>query len=196
VRPALVVSDPALLAGLAPELRRASAMNALAHAAEALAARGANPVCTLAALRAAELLADGLERDGDDALMLGALLAGYAMGSTGFGLHHVLAQTVVRTCGAPHAQANAAILPHALEALRRRAPAPLAALARALGTYPDGLAARVADLAGGVRLRDLGIERDDLPGVAQAALARSTDLANVPPPPSREELERIALAAW
>ena len=53
-------------------------MNALAHALEALYTPLANPVCELAALRAATLIARGLEADERSELALGALLAGYA----------------------------------------------------------------------------------------------------------------------
>ncbi len=44
VRPALVVADPRLMASLPEEPLAATAMNALAHAAESLYAPGANPV--------------------------------------------------------------------------------------------------------------------------------------------------------
>ena len=98
-RPVLVLAEPALMAGQPAEARRASAMNALAHAAEALYGPGRNPVASMAAARAAALLARGVEAGDRDDLALGALLAGYALGSAGFSLHHVLCQTVVRTCG-------------------------------------------------------------------------------------------------
>ena len=65
---------------------------------------------------------------GPRALALGALLAGYVIDSTGLGLHHVLAQTLVRVAGAGHGPANAALLPHTIGALGRRAPEAIAAL--------------------------------------------------------------------
>ena len=104
----------------------ASALNALAHAAEAPCTVGANPVSTLAAHQAARLIVGAYGAAGEpdrDALALGALLAGYAMDSTGYGLHHVLAQTVVQRGLAAHGAANAVLLPHTLAALARRAPA-------------------------------------------------------------------------
>src|SRR5829696_1544161 len=98
VRCALIVCDPALAASQPGEELVASALNALAHAAEAPCTTAANPVSTLAAHEAARLLVAGLGRDGSDrdalqadpsgwtapdrdALALGALLAGYAMDS-------------------------------------------------------------------------------------------------------------------
>ena len=74
----------------------------------------ANPVSTLAAQRGARLLADGMagaEPD-RDAVALGALLAGYAIGGAFYGLHHVMSQTAVREAGVGHGPANACLLPH------------------------------------------------------------------------------------
>ena len=121
VRCSVVVCDPALAASQPTEELAASALNALAHAVEAPCTVAANPVATLAAREAAQLLAGGFEDPSDpdrDALALGALLAGYALGSTGFGLHHVMAQTLVRHGPVGHGQANAVLLPHTAEALR------------------------------------------------------------------------------
>ena len=146
-RPVLVLAAPELMAGQPDDARRASAMNALAHAAEALYGPGRNPVASMAALRAAGLLARGVEEGGRDDLALGAVLAGYALGSAGFSLHHVLCQTVVRVCGTSHSVTNAAVLPHSLAAMAAREPEAIAELAAALGVEPGrpdgpGLGAR------------------------------------------------------
>ena len=109
---------------------------------------------------AAGLLARGVEEGGRDDLALGAVLAGYALGSAGFSLHHVLCQTVVRVCGTSHSVTNAAVLPHSLAAMAAREPEAIAELAAALGTEPDGLTARVSALAGGARL---GLDEAELP---------------------------------
>jgi maleylacetate reductase len=189
-RPVLVLAEPEVMAGQPAEARRASAMNALAHAAEALYGPGRNPVASMAAARAAALLARGVEAGARDDLALGALLAGYALGSAGFSLHHVLCQTVVRTCGTSHSVTNAAVLPYALEAMAAREPEAIAELAAALGVEPGGLAERVSALAGGARLGGEGVGEADLSAVADAALERS-ELAALSPPPGRDELVEI-----
>ena len=177
----------------------ASAMNALAHAAEALYGPVANPVSELAALRAASRLAHGLEsRDEADArpaLALGAILAGYAVGSAGFALHHVVGQTLVRVTGAPHARAYAVLLPHTLRAMVPRAPEQLAQLAEALGAERRAEAApdRVAELAalsGATALSDLGVRADQVDAIVEAVLERP-ELANTPDPPDASELRRL-----
>jgi alcohol dehydrogenase class IV len=195
VRPALVLSDPDLVAGLPGGRRRASALNALAHGAEAVCTVRANPVASMAALRGASEIADGLDEGDDVALVLGALLCGYALDSSGMGLHHVLSQSIVRMLGTPHAETNAAVLPHSLVALRRRAPEAVDALAAALGSEPARLSERVSQLGGGVRLRDLGADAGGLRRAVTTAAQRESDLANIPPVPDRAELEAVALAA-
>ena len=203
VRPSLVLADPDLAASQPPEPRAASAMNALAHAAEALYGPVANPVSELAALRAASRLAHGLEsRDEADArlaLALGAILAGYAVGSAGFALHHVVGQTLVRVTGAPHARAYAVLLPHTLRAMVPRAPEQLAQLAEALGAERRAEAApdRVAELAalsGATALSDLGVRADQVDAIVGAVLERP-DLVNTPDPPDAAELRRLIEAA-
>jgi alcohol dehydrogenase class IV len=186
-RPVLVLAEPELMAGQPADARRASAMNALAHAAEALYGPGRNPVASMAALRAAALLARGVEDGERDDLALGAVLAGYALGSAGFSLHHVLCQTVVRTGGTSHSATNAAVLPYSLAAMAAREPEAIAELAAALGTDVDGLTARVLALAGGAQL---GLSEAGLIAAADAALERS-ELATLAPPPGRDELVKI-----
>ncbi|HWH15567.1 MAG TPA: iron-containing alcohol dehydrogenase, partial [Miltoncostaeaceae bacterium] len=184
------VWDPSLLDTLGAPGRAASAMNALGHAAEAPLTPHASPLARLAADAAVAHLERGLGDGPVDDLALGAMLAGYAIGTAGYGLHHVLAQTVARECGAGHGAANTVMLPHALGALVRRFPG---------RADPDGRIARLADAgaaaAGVERLRDLGVTRDDLDHLATVAAARA-ELHETPPPASREELHALYAAAW
>ena len=203
VRPSTVVADPDLMASQPAGARAASAMNALAHAAEALYGPMANPVSEIAALRGAALLARGLEAaseaDARHALSLGAVLAGYAVGSAGFALHHVVGQTLVRVTGVPHARAYAVLLPHTLRAMVARAPRELAELSAALGAERRAEAApeRVAQLAaraGATHLTDIGMDPDASRAVVEAILTRP-DLGNTPDPPGEDELRGLVEAA-
>ena len=195
VRPALVVADPDLMASAPLTGLAATAMNALAHAMEAMYTPLANPVTDMAALRGAGLLADGITSDPPDgeALALGALLAAYASGSTGIAVHHAVCQTIVRATGAPHAETNAVMLPHSARLMAPRAPGPISEFSRALGDRaddPEAAAAGVARIAarcGHTRLSTLAVSEEHLPGVA-AAVAEHPLLANTPDPPDEEEL--------
>ena len=192
VRPRIVINDPALSASQPDHELAASAANALGHAVEAPVTRGASPVPILAAREAARLLA----RDHDaDALALGALLSGYALDSTGIGLHHVLAQGLARFAGVWHGCANAAMLPHTTAALRRRAPEELAALDAAAGVDMEALARRVAQRAGAQHLREHGVTEETLEICVREALSRP-QLAATPPAADEAEIRALYEAAW
>jgi len=198
VRPAIVLNDPALSASQPEALLAASAANALGHVAEAMLTPNANPVASLAALAGAGHLAAGLpEGEGPEPgrLALGALLAGYAIGSAGYGLHHVLAQTLARCAGVGHGTANAAVLPHSLRSLRERFPARLAELDGALGAAAEDVAAALARRAGASSLGPAGVDREVLERCVDVA-ARRPELALTPPAADRDELRALYAAAW
>lgn len=219
VRPALVIADPELMASAPTAPRAASAMNALAHALESLYSPFANPVCDLAALRAATLLARGIENGaGDDDLAggtggdddfargtgedlaLGAVLAGYACGLTGMAVHHAVCQSIVRTAASPHAETNAVMLPHSARLMLSRAPGALGAFAGALGdpaADPEAAPGRIAKLgahSGHVRLATLGVEEGHVEPVVAAVLEHPL-LAQTPDPPDADELRDFVTQA-
>jgi alcohol dehydrogenase class IV len=200
VRPILVVADPVEMTTLDERRLRASAMNALAHGAEALYGPLANPLATLAALRGLELIAAALDQFPDERdrapLALGALLCAYALDSAGYALHHVVCQTLVRVLGIPHAETNAAMLPRTMAAMRKRAPEEIRSLADALGTDPGKIQSRIQSLGGGRRrLRDLDPDPGRLETALNAIISRP-ELANTPKPPDRAELQRLLERAW
>jgi alcohol dehydrogenase class IV len=202
VRPALVIADPDLMASAPCTRLAASAMNALAHAMEALYTPLRSPVTDIAALRAAALLAGGITREppGREELALGAVLAGWASGSTGIAVHHAVCQTIVRTAGAPHAETNAVVLPHSARLMAGRAPGPMSELAGALGDGagdPEAAAgdiARIAARCGHTRLATLGVTEEHLPAAAAAAASHPA-LALTPDPPTESELLELLRAA-
>ena len=200
VRPRLVIADPDAMTSQPEAELRASSMNALAHGADSLYTPLANPVSVMAALRGAELIATALDQGAGErdraALALGSLLCGYAIDSGRFGLHHVICQTLVRLCGSRHAETNAAILPRAAAFLASQAPEPFGRLAAAIGTDVAGLEPRLLELGGHpAGLGELGADRARLDEAIEAMLARP-ELASVPSPPSRQELERLISASW
>jgi alcohol dehydrogenase class IV len=190
LRCSVVVNDPALSASQPVPDLAASSLNAFGHAVEALCLRHGNPVVDLVAGEASRVLAGAFRPRAEpdrEALALGALLAGYALDASGFGLHHVLAQTLVHEAGIGHGPANAVMLPHTLGALAWRSPAQLDGLAAALGEDPVEIAARICGLTGASRLSELGVASDVLPGCADVA-ARRDELENTPPRADRAEI--------
>jgi len=194
VRPAVVVNDPALSASQPEPELAASALNALGHAAEGPCTPRANPVSTLAALEAARLIVRGFPpRNAGpdrDTLALAALLAGYTIDSTVYGLHHVLSQTLVRLGGIGHGPANAIMLPHTLGALAWRFPAWIERLGEAMGGDPAEFAAALCARTGATRLGELGVEAAALDTCADAAAERP-ELGLTPPRADRAELRAL-----
>lgn len=200
VRPELAIADPEAMTGLAERALRASAMNSLAHGADSLYTPFANPVSRMTALRGAELIAASLDEEraarNRAALAEGSLLCAYAIDSALFGVHHVICQTLVRLCGTPHAETNAAILPRSMSFLAPRAPDWLGPLAESLATDPGGMEARILALGGGpAGLGDLGADRGRLDEALNAMLLRP-ELAFTPEPPTRGELEDLVDRSW
>lgn len=196
VRPRMALADPVAMTGQPPAQLRASAMNALGHAADSLYTPRANPVAEMAALRGATLIATALAEGSDLDLALGSILCGYAIDSAGFGLHHVVCQTLVRLCGTPHAETNAAILPRAVAFLATRAPLSLEPLAAALDTNLDGLEQRLFGLAQPQPLRTLARHPDKLDDALEAMIERS-ELGAVPGPPlTGSDLGGLVDRAW
>ena len=193
VRPRLVVADPQLMASQPLPALAASAMNALAHALEALYVPLRNPLADAAALEAAQLIGSGLRAPEPDRgrLALGSLLGAYALGATGLAVHHVVCQTLVRVAGTPHADTNAVMLPHSLDLMGRRVPDAIARFRSRLGADARELGFR-AGVPG--TLAELGVREEHSGGVVDAALARP-QLANTPDPPGRDELLAYVRAA-
>jgi alcohol dehydrogenase class IV len=107
----------------------------------------------------------------------------------------VLAQTLVRAGGAPHAKANAVLLPHTLAALAWRFPDQAAGLAERLGEDPVDAATRLARLAHAERISTLGIDAAALARCADVAAERA-ELDATPPRADRAELLAIYESAW
>jgi alcohol dehydrogenase class IV len=200
VRPDVVVADPEAMTSLPERSLRASSMNALAHGADSLYTPLANPVSRMAALRGAELIAVSLDQGPAErdraALALGSILCGYAIDSAMFALHHVICQTLVRVCGSPHAETNAAILPRAMAFMVPRAPEQLSSLAAAIGADPAKIEARILELGGNpLGLGAAGADRSKLDPALDSILARP-ELAFAPDPPNRDELRQLIESAW
>ncbi len=189
VRPAVVINDPAVAASQPEAPMLASAMNALGHCAEAPLTVHANPMAIMVADRAVVHIEEGVRELDRDHLALGALLGGYVIGLSGYGVHHVLSQTLVRYKGIEHSTANAAMLPYTAEWLARFHPRRREMLDRIAATART--TARRAGLSG---LADLRVAPSSLPDLAARAAARP-ELDLVPPRPTPQQIEELYRAA-
>ncbi len=202
--PAGIVYEPKLTLDLPRGVSGGTAMNALAHCAEALYVEGRNPEGDEHAIEGARLIGESLPsvlEDGHDleartTLLRGAMHAGAAFGSAGLGLAHAMAQAIGGRYGIAHGAANALCLPPALRFNESVAREEIARFAEALGTADA--AARCEELSrlsGFERLRDLGVPEDELDEVAEAAAARPGALVN-PRRASPAEIAELLRSIW
>ena len=195
--PTAIVYEPELTRELPPETTVGTAMNALAHCAEALYAEGHNSAADEHALAGARLISDGLPRvdsaprdlESRTELLRGACHAGAALAGSMLALAHAMAQAIGGRYGLPHGTLNGICLPPVLRFNTAYAPEAVARFGEAVGARADP-AARVEELAGPNRLRDLGVPEADLPSVALDAAKRSGNRAN-PQPATPEQIERL-----
>jgi maleylacetate reductase len=199
-----IVYEPELTYDLPPGETGCTALNALAHCAEALYVQGRNDEADAEALAGAPLisdslplvLADGRYPEGRRALLEGAMHAGAALAGAGLGLGHAMAQAVGGRYGIAHGAANAICLPPALRFNSEVAAEQIARFARAMGRDDAvGRAQELARLSGFTLLRHLGVPRDDLPALAEAAAERGGAKAN-PRPASADEILALLHSVW
>jgi maleylacetate reductase len=199
-----IVYDPKLTLDLPRAETVGTSLNALAHAAEALYVKGRNPEGDREALAGAALISEWLPKvveDGHDlearrALLEGAMHAGAALAAAGLGLGHAMAQALGGRYGLPHGAMNALALPAALRFNQPVAAAEIARLGEAIGTHdPVSRVEALARLAGFERLRDLGVPKEDLEEIAEAAAARPGARAN-PRPVTPDDVTQLLLSIW
>jgi maleylacetate reductase len=194
-----VVYEPTLTLSLPRGETVGTALNALAHCAEALYVRGHNPDADAHALTGARLIGEWLPRVVDaprdlearTGLLEGAMHGGMALGGSMLALGHAMAQALGGRYGLPHGAMNALCIPPALRFNAAVVPDAVRRFGEALGT--ENPAVRVEELAGlggFERLRDFGIPEDDLPSIAAAVVQRPGAKAN-PRPATPHEVEEL-----
>ncbi len=199
-----IVYEPQLTLELPLDETVGTAMNALAHCAEALYVRGRNVEGDKEALAGARLIGASLPKvvrrpDGLAArteLLRGAMHGGKALSLTGLALAHAIAQVLGGRYGLPHGAMNALALPPTLRFNEPVAHDAIERFGLALGTDdPAGRIEELARLGGFERLRDLGVPEDDLALVAAEAAARPGTLAN-PRHAEPDDVLELLRAVW
>jgi maleylacetate reductase len=188
------VYEPELTLALPRDVTVGTAMNALAHCAEALYVHGHNPAADDHALRGARLIGEWLPRVVDSPhdlaartkLLEGAMHAGAALAASMLALGHAMAQALGGRYGLPHGAMNALCLPQALRFNEAVAPDAVRRFREAVGVDVEEL----ARLGGFGRLRDFGVPEEELAAVAAATVERAGAKAN-PRPASAAEVEAL-----
>jgi maleylacetate reductase len=190
-----IVYEVELTLELPREVTGGTALNALAHACEALYVRSRDPDADELALRAARAIASVLPAVLDDLrarqprarLLAGAALAGEALARSGLALGHAMAQAIGGRYGLPHGALNAICLPAALRFNDEFVPQELA---DALGGDPATRCEELARLAGFSTLGARGVREEDLYDLSEAIVARPGARAN-PRPVTAAQVEEL-----
>ena len=202
--PVAAIYDPELTLDLPLDATVGTAMNALAHCAEAyyhpstgsVAARHADTGATAIGHALPLVVAQPHGIYGRSRLLEGAMRAALALAESGLCLGHAMAQVLGGRYGLPQGAMNALCLPVALRFNAEAVPDAVTRFAGALGV--DDAPARVEELArlgGFERLRDFGVPEVELDEVAAAVVARPGARAN-PRPASVDEVVGLLRSIW
>ena len=144
--PAIVITDPALMAGLSPLLTAATGMDALAHNIEAYCAPFYHPMADGIALEGMRLVKENLVaafRDGSDLAARAQLASAAMMGAVAFqkglGAIHALSHPIGAVYDTHHGLTNAVFMPYVLSFNRTAIEKKIAAAARYLGLEDPSL---------------------------------------------------------
>ena len=193
---AAIVYEPELTLELPRAETAGTALNALAHAAEALYHPARNEQSDRAALEGARLIGVVLPKVLDaprdleqrTLLLQGAAAAGEALGRAGLCLGHAMAQALGGRYGLSHGAMNALCLPPALRFNQPVAAEAIARFAEAMDADdPIDRVEQLARLGGFERLRDFDVPEHELDEVAEATAQRAGAKAN-PRPASPSEI--------
>jgi alcohol dehydrogenase class IV len=178
---------------------------------------GSFPLSDLLVEQAIELIGRYLRRavyrGGDlearEGMHLASLLAGMGFSNAGLTAVHALEYPVGVATGCTHGAGNGLFLPYVMEYNVPACPGRLAHVARLLGEdvggLPDLEAAELAaqavirleeDIGLTTQLRDLGVRKEDLRGMAEATSGITRLLGMNPRPLDVDSLEGILQRAW
>ena len=201
LRPAVAIVDPLFTVSCPPKVTADSGIDALTHAVEAFCAvdndsfplpsgektvyQGKNPMADLMAKEAVVLVGnflrravkDGSDLEARDGMALAATLGGLAFSNAGVALVHAMEYPVGGAVHVSHGAGNGLLLPYVMrfnEPVRASETSYIGALLSQTGGRGDGVAEVEqlrADIGIPLRLRDIGVTADMLPGFAAKAFA-------------------------
>lgn len=191
LRPRVVFLDPEMTLHTPPQLWTSTGIKAVDHAAEMLYSLPGHPFADATALHATRLLFRYLPASAAEPENLsyrvqcqqGAFLSIAATGNGGTSLSHAIGHYLGSWFDVPHGITSCITLPHVMEFVLDAAMGPLARFAEAAGATEPGMSeqerarAAIAAVRGLVRrfdlpsrLLDVGVDREELPRVAEAIM--------------------------
>jgi len=213
----LALVDPILTYGCPPVVTAASGIDALVHAIECYTSIKANNFSDALALEAMRLIAgnlrtavnNGSNKEARNQMAEGALLAGIAFGNSGVAAVHALAYPLGARFYVSHGVANGLLLPYVMKCNLHANLSKYVVVAQMLGVPTEGLPLQKAaeqgveaakalatDIGIPLHLRDLGVPKEALEGMAVATMDITRLLANNPKKLTLDDVQGIWQNAW
>lgn len=180
VLPETVIYDPELTHSLPSFIAGPSAMNAIAHAVEALYAENRNPITSMMAEAAIGsigaaidgLMSDDLDRVARAEAQYGAWLAATCLASVGMAIHHKICHTLGGTFDLNHGAIHCLMIPYSTAYNRNHAPEAMERTERALGgkDAAGSLFELMRKTAPKTSLKEFGLAPADLDRAADLAV--------------------------
>jgi alcohol dehydrogenase class IV len=198
--PDVVIVDPQLTISLPASITAATGIDALTHCLEAYTNKFAHPLIDLYAYQGMELIAanivkavkNGKDEDARNAVALGSVYGGICLGPVNTAGVHALSYPLGSLYHLPHGLSNALLLPYVMEYNIEASPCRYAAVATALGCErkeTDSKTAKagvekikklIVECGLPLKLRDVGVQPDAIPGMAEDAMKIQRLLKNNP----------------
>ena len=189
--PAVAIVDPEMMSSMPKGLTASTGMDALTHAIEGYTTLAAWELADTLNLKAIELIGRSLraavnnDPKGREDMALGQYMTGMAFSNVGLGVVHGMAHPLSAFYGIPHGVANAVLLPYVMEFNKDYTGEKFREIARVLGVkgvdamredeYRQAAIDAVRQLSLDVNipqtLKEIGVQEEDLPALAEAAMA-------------------------
>ena len=189
--PVVAIVDPDMMSSMPKGLTAATGMDALTHAIEGYTTLGAWELADTLNLKAIELISKSLRKavendpDGREGMALGQYVTGMAFSNVGLGVVHGMAHPLSAFYDTPHGVANAVLLPYVMAFNAEYTGEKFREIARMMGVknvdsmtqdeYRKAAVDAVRQLSKDVgipqTLKEIGVKEEDLPALADAAMA-------------------------
>ncbi len=201
--PTIAILDPELTLSMPPKLTAMTGMDALTHAIEAYTSLEQNAFAQALSLRAIELIYQNLQKAVEEgsnlearaAMMVASNLAGVAFDHSMVGVVHSMSHAVGAISHVPHGLANSILLPYGMEYNFEVTFKQYAELAKSFGILDENdlsenVARKVIDEIKKMRsnlkktcglsdcLKEAGVAQNDLPAIAELAVADGSSFYN------------------
>ena len=199
-----VILDPEVTVHTPEWLWLSTGVRGVDHAVETLCSIDAHPYCDGLALHAVRLFAEALPHQDDLSARLtcqqASWLAASSIARINYGASHGIGHALGAFADVPHGHTSCVMLPHVMRYNERATATKQRLIAEAMGhpgaAAADVIAELIATLKQPATLRAVGVKRDQLPKIAEAAMSNIWVRNNPQPIRSPEDVMQILEAAW